>query len=253
MVIEHAALLGYSTGDMKKLILCAVALFVAVSAFADIFNSKLSSEERAKLQKGEVLIRNIDKMKNVCVNETAGTKQILQTMRALAPVYTAEIIQIRPYAGNEQLLSVLKGSLLNISDYAGIPYFSERVQKWYELYDSAVITSVKTDASGNTKVTADLEMSPFGIINADINLQERADYLYYDMTNLNQLRYRNKYNVIKPQNMKSAITVFRDGDNWVLYAIGGVDTYKVFFLEDRVEVSFINRIKTFCNFIFSKI
>ena len=53
--------------------------------------------------------------------------------------------------------------------------------------------------------------------------------------------------------MKSAITVFRDGDNWVLYAIGGVDTYKIFFLEDRVETSFINRIKSFCSFIFTKI
>ena len=53
--------------------------------------------------------------------------------------------------------------------------------------------------------------------------------------------------------MVSCITVFRDGDNWILYGIGGVDALKLWFIEDRVETSFINRIKTFCNFIFTKL
>lgn len=237
---------------MKKLLIIACMLSAAFSLSADPFNKKLTADERAKLEKGEVIIRNIDKMKNICVEETAGTKQILTTMKKLSPNYTAEIIQIRPYKGNENLLSVIKPALLDISAYTGIPYWSVRVQKWYELYDSAKITSQKT--SGNaTDIRADLEMSPFGVINASIHLEEGTDYLYYDMTNLNKLRYHDRFDVIKPENMKSAIAVFRDGDNWVLYAIGGVDTYKVFFLEDRVETSFINRIKTFCNFIFSKI
>ncbi len=237
---------------MKKLLFLFLCILSASFLIADPFNAKLSAEERATLERNEVLIRNIDKMKNVCVTETAGTKQILATMKALNPVYTAEIIQIRPYAGNEDLLTVIKSALLNIPDYAGIPYWSVRVGKWYELYDSAKITSLETNEN-KTNILADLEMSPFGVINARITLEEGKDYLYYDMTNLNKLRYHDRFNVIKPENMKSAIAVFRDGDNWVLYAIGGVDTYKVFFLEERVETSFINRIKTFCNFIFSKI
>ncbi|MCR5724463.1 MAG: hypothetical protein K6G80_05180 [Treponema sp.] len=237
---------------MKKILICAALLLCAFSAFSDPFNRKLSSDERSRLEKGEVVIRNIDKMKHICVNETDATRKIIKTMKDLNPNYTAEIIQVRPYKGNEDLLSVIKSSLLNISDYTGIPYWSVRVQKWYELYDSATIT--KQETSGNeTTVLADLEMSPFGIIHATIHLEEGKDSLYYDMTNQNKLRYHDKFDVIKPENMKSAISVFRDGDNWVLYAIGGVNTYKVFFLEDRVETSFINRIKTFCNFIFSKI
>ena len=237
---------------MKKLLFLAALLSAACAVFADPFNKKLTADERTKLENGEVLIRNIDKMKNVCVNETEGTRQILATMKALSPNYTAEIIQMRPYEGNEELLSVIKNALLNISDYVGIPYWSVRVQEWYELYDSAIITSKKSEEN-KTDVLADLEMSPFGVIHASIHLEEGSDYLYYDMTNLNKLRYHDRFDVIKPEKMKSAICVFRDGDQWILYAIGGVDTYKIFFLEDRVEVSFINRIKTFCNFIFSKI
>ena len=236
--------------------ICAVLLLAAASAQAaagGTFNKRLTADERAALDRGEVLIRNIDRMKNVCVNETDGTRELLETMGALSPVYTAEIIQLRPYKGNESLVPLVRERLLDIGDYAGIPYFSERTQRWYELYDSARITERAARGDGRTELLADLEMSPFGVINAKITVREEADYLYYDMTNLNRLRYHDRFNVIKPEKMKSAIAVFRDGDNWVLYALGGVDTYKIFFLEDRVETSFINRIKTFCNFIFSRL
>ena len=253
LLLYSRLFLAILAGDMKKHLIYLPLLLAMATAFADPFNAKLTSAERARLDRGEVLIRNIDKMKNVCVNENANTQQLLTAMKELAPVYTAEIIQVRPYAGNEQLLSVIKKSLLDISDYAGIPYYSERTKEWYELYDSAVITKTEKLGNGRTRLLADLEMAPFGVINAEINLYEGTDYLYYDMTNLNKLRYHDRFNVIKPQKMKSAIVLFRDGERWILYAIGGVDTYKVFFLEDRVETSFINRIKTFCNFIFNKL
>jgi hypothetical protein len=53
--------------------------------------------------------------------------------------------------------------------------------------------------------------------------------------------------------MKSVILLFRHEDNWILYGVGGVKALKVSFLEKRIETSFINRIKTFCNFVFTKI
>ena len=103
------------------------------------------------------------------------------------------------------------------------------------------------------KVKADMEMKPFGVIHADILINTAEDYLYYEMVNTNDLRYYDKFTAVKANRMKSAITVFRDGDNWVLYATGGVDALRVFFLTERIETSIINRIKTFCNYIFEKI
>lgn len=238
---------------MKRTLLL-IALLVAVIplAGAQLFNDKLSADERERLANGEVVIRNIGKMKHICIQERQETEKLIRTMKKLDPNYTAEIIQIRPYAGNENLRDDIKAALVNIPDYAGIPYYSERTQSWYDLYESATITG-QTEDGANTNIRADLEMSPFGIIKADIHLEETDDSIYYDMTNLNTLRYHDRFNAVKAENMKSAITVFRDGDNWVLYAVGGVDTFKIFFLADRVETSFINRIKTFCNFIFTKI
>ena len=52
--------------------------------------------------------------------------------------------------------------------------------------------------------------------------------------------------------MKSIVVIVRQGDSWVLYGVGAVDAPSIFFLRDRVETSFMNRIKTFCTFFFNK-
>ncbi len=237
---------------MKKNIIILVALFLPLVAFADPFNSKLTSSQRAKLENGEVLIKNISSMKQVSVNKTKGTEKILKTMNNLDPSFVAEVIQVRPYEGNEDLINKINETLLKIEDYVGIPYFSERQQKWYELYSSAQINKITEDGAKKT-VDCMLEMSLFGKFKSQINVEDTEDYYYYELKNIDKLVYHEKFTAVKPKKMVSCITVFRDGDNWVLYAIGGVDVPKIWFLKDRVETSFMNRIKTFCNFIFEKI
>jgi hypothetical protein len=102
-------------------------------------------------------------------------------------------------------------------------------------------------------VQADLTMEPFGKIHTTIELDSTPDYVYYVSTNDNELWYFDKFKCVNPNKMKSAILLFRDGDNWILYGAGGVNAIKVLFLEKRIETSFINRIKTFCNYMFDKI
>lgn len=237
----------------KKLILAVCLICAAASSiFADVFNSKLKSSEREKLQKGEVLIRNIDTVKNVCINQNVQTERVLSTMKKLGPNYCAEIIQVIPYEGNENIRDRINAILLNIKDYVGIPYYSERTKKWYELYSSAEITNARVNGN-ETIIDCILEMSLFGKFKSLITIEENPDYYFYSLKNMENLIYHHKFTAVKKGNMVSCITVFRDGDNWILYGIGGVDALKVWFIEDRVETSFINRIKTFCNFIFKKL
>ncbi len=245
---------------MKKivtLILYLALIRAMATAFADPFNKRLTGEERARLEKGEVLIRNTGDIDKICVNKNDDTRKMIDIIEELDPAYLAEIIQVRPYKGNEDLLEKINGVFLNITEYTTIPYYSERAEKWYMLYDSAVITDMQTLRTKNdgikTDILADMEMDPFDIIKTQINIEKKDSSIFYQMMNLNILRYHDKFNAVKPQKMKSVITVFRDGDKWILYALGTVDTYKIFFLKDRVETSFMNRIKTFCNFIFEKI
>ena len=237
----------------KKYFFTSLLITLAlISSYGATFNNRLSSEEKAKLDRGEVIIRNIDSVKNVCITENAHTKKILSTIKKLSPNYCAEIIQIRPYKGNEDLQDKINTSLLKIDDYVGIPYWSVRTQKWYELYSSAEITHASIEGN-TTKIDCILEMSLFGKFKSKILIEETPDYYFYNLKNMEDLIYHKKFTAVKSEKMESCITVFRDGDNWVLYGIGGVNALKLWFIEERVETSFINRIKTFCNFIFTRI
>ena len=237
----------------KSFLFSTIFAFIAlVSVQAEIFNSKLSSDEKQKLENGEVLIRNIKSMKDVCVKENDSSSRILATMKKLDPAFVAEVIQIRPVEGNENLIEEIDSTLCNIGDYVRITYYYDRQQKWYELYSSAEIKKI-TEEKNDKQIDCILEMSLFGKFNSQINVTKDENFYFYELKNMENLIYHEKFTAVKSKKMVSCMTVFRDDDNWVLYAIGGVDVPKLWFLKDRIETSFMNRIKTFCNFIFSKI
>ena len=239
---------------MKRILCSALFLFTLVfSVFADPFNSRLTEDERAKIATGEILIKNINYEKFVCLKKgevTLGDK-LLTEIHDLNPKYLAEVIQIKPYKGNEDLPQRLETLLNNVPEYAGIPYYSVRHDAWWNLYDSAEIKEVIERADGKT-IKADLLMEPFDIVQEDIELTRGADSILYSAVNTNKLRYLDKFDCIWPRKMKICILLFRDGDNWVLYGIGGVNAPRVPFFTERIQTSFINRINTFCSFIFKK-
>lgn len=227
------------------------ALFFSLSAEA--FNEKLTNEERNIVASGEVFIKNINYFKNISLKpgNTELGDQLLKEIDDLNPKYLAEVIQIKPYKGNEDLPQRLETILNNVPEYAGIPYFSERAQQWYNLYDSAVITS-KTDSNNTSTIEAELQMEPFGTVNEVIEITKSNESILYSAINTNKLRYLDKFDCVWPQKMKICILLFRDGDNWVLYGIGGVNAPRIPFFTERIQTSFINRINTFCSFIFKK-
>ncbi len=236
----------------KILFIALLSMFSTLLYSQDIFNDKLTNDEKLQLESGEILIRNIGKAKNMCLSSaTEGTERVVETIEDLKPAYLAEVIQIRPYKGNENLLNELKPLLLDIEGYVGIPYYSERNDAYYDLYSSAEIL-LENISENEGSVNANLNMSPFGNINVDIAFEKDTSELFYSMTNTSKVKYEG-FNIVREENMQSLVYVFRHGDDLILYGIGGVDAMSIFFLRDRIETSFINRIKTFCQFIFEKI
>ncbi len=218
----------------------------------DIFNKKLTGEELEKLENGEILIRSIDKARNISLNPVNdGAKNVIDTINKLKPAYLAEVIQVRPYEGNENLLDELKPILLDIEGYVGIPYYSVQNDAYYDLYSSAEILSENVSENEGS-LAVNLFMNPFGSIDVNISFEQTETELFYLMANTNKVKYRG-FNVVNEDNMQSIVYVFRHEDSIVLYGIGGVDAMSIFFLRDRIETSFINRIKTFCQFIFEKL
>ena len=243
----------------KILISFAVILILVVqNSFAGVFNKNLTAEEQKTLDRGEVLIKNIAYQKNMSLNKdfNEDTKALTEEIKQLSPKYLAEIIQIKPYKGNENLPEILTGLLYNVSDYKGIPYYSERNKKYYNLYDSAEIQKETIITQNAYKTSKQLEalfvMEPFDKVYETINLTQTTNSVYYSSINNNKLRYKDEFDCVWPKKLKICIILFRDGDNWVLYGIGGVNAPRIPFFTERIETSFINRINTFCSFIFSK-
>ncbi|MBP3417004.1 MAG: hypothetical protein J6K76_06505 [Spirochaetaceae bacterium] len=238
---------------MKKNVMLLLLLVSAgLSLSAQVFNDKLTEEEQQKLANGELVIRNIGKAKNISVNGLNPTlEQTISAIEDLNPSYLAEVIRMVPYAGNEDILEKLRPVMLDVEDYVGIPYYSERHDTYWDLYSTVEIKEF-TDDGKVAHLNALMEMSPFGDIDTLINVTSGEDTLYYENTNLNNLKYHEGITVVKKNNMKSIVTVFRSGDSWILYGIGGVKAPSIFFLRDRVETSFMNRIKTMCSYFFEQ-
>lgn len=239
---------------MKK-ILCSAFVFISLLAasIADPFTSNLSADEKNQIASGEILIKNINYEKYMCLKKgtSALGDKLYEEIHDLNPKYLAEVIQIKPYAGNEDLPQRLEELLNNVPEYAGIPYYSVRNDSWYNLYDSAEIVETVEREDGRS-MKADLKMEPFDLVQEEIDLFRDGETILYTAVNTNKLRYLDKFDCVWPRKMKICILLLRDGDNWVLYGIGGVNAPRVPFFTERIQTSFINRINTFCSFIFKK-
>jgi hypothetical protein len=235
-------------------LIIAVIPFIPLQplAAADLFNSTLTAAEKRQLESGEILIRNIGKAANISLNPVNPTaSQAINSIKTLNPSYLAEVIQIRPYKRDEHLIDQLKTVLVDVSAYKGIPYWSVRNQRWFELYSSAKVLSERTQ-NARTTSNAELVMDPFTPIDATINITQSGDTLFYVMQNNNKLKTQG-ITAVKETDMQSIIIVFKDGDSLIFYGIGGVKAPSVFFLKDRIETSFMNRIKTFCMYVYEKL
>lgn len=224
--------------------------------FSSIFNSNLSNDELYKIKSGEVLIRNTKTLSNICLNScNSNTGTLLTRIKNTKPAYLAEIIQVIPENQNSDTINQLYKILMDIPSYKGIPYYSEHNDIWVDLYSQADIINSKssgTSASSTDEINAYFFMIPFNDIYSNITIKKSKNDLYYENVNTNQIKYKGIVCVNKG-NMVSLISVFKHDKYFVLYGIGGVNAPRLPGLNSRIELSFMNRIKTFCNFVFSKL
>ena len=90
--------------------------FLSSAVFGQVFNKNLTAEEQKTLDRGEVLIKNIVYQKYMSLNKdyNSDCQALTEEIKKLNPRYLAEIIQIKPYKGNENLPEVLNDLLYNL-------------------------------------------------------------------------------------------------------------------------------------------
>lgn len=212
----------------------------------------LPEKDQKTIAEGGIVVRalgGVSKMSLGGSNE--GASRLADDLRALKPTYLAEVIETMPYEGNEDLPDRLMSILVDLDGYVSIPYKSSS-GKIYDLYKSAKILSDETDESGGRTIRADIVMNPFETIETTITLARGGDFTRYSAVNDNDIRCRG-IRCAKKRKMLSALLLTVDGGEWTLYAVCGAAAIRVPFLERRIRLSFLNRIKSFCDFVMEKL
>lgn len=236
------------------LIISPLSLF---SVDLDVFNDQLTAVESAKLNRGEIIIRNIDKAKYISLLPVTPTaEKCLKIVKDLKPNYLAEVIQVFPYEKNKDLPQQLEKALSDVENFKKIPYYSVRNEKWFDLFSEVKITK-QTENNLETNVltkiiNTDIKMNPFEPFSIVWTVEQKDDEILFVAENTTKVTY-NGFKCVSPSNMKWVICMFKKDDSLILYGAGAVNGASVFFLRDRIENSFIGRVTSFCNYIYSKL
>ena len=236
----------------KFLVLSLSFIFISFSFANQIFNSNLSNENKTKIENGETVFIRTKSYKSLVINNfSEETNKLLNEAKSLNPNYLAEIIKTYPYEGNENLIEKFNEQITDYASYVKIPYWSEHNNTMFNLYDSAKITG-KSENGNINEINVDLEMQPFGKIPTQILAEKNKASYYFESSNTKGVKYRDKIECISKDKMKTIIVIIKDNDKWILYGIGGVKAPSVSFVKERIESSFMNRIKTFCSYFFNQ-
>lgn len=224
----------------KKLLLCTAALiFIQAAARAqqaqDISISFINDCAKISIQKGI----------------SPQTDAICSDMEALEPNYLAEITCRAPVKENERLPQIVSSLFLDLNLYKQIPYYSKQHDTTVPLFSKAELLESTATESG-IKSTVLFCMTPFSEYTADLKIESAPDTFLFQHTNRDKIEYRG-LTAIKGGMMRAGIAVYRDGDFWQIYALGGVKAVKPFFMKKRLEAAFNNRIKDFCVFYIEKL
>ncbi|WP_294431213.1 DUF6675 family protein [uncultured Treponema sp.] len=217
-----------------------------------LFNERMSGREILFLRNGGIVCNSIGKVKYARINKIPEAERLINAVQKVDPNHLAEIIKILPYKGFENLTEIVSEMLKNEESYTSVPLYVDDGEVVH-LYADARIQSIKTEPTGKEIITEKFLMKPLDYYTAKIEFQQFGSYYFYQMKNINTVRYKTFISAVGKEKMIAVISIFRYGDNWIIYALGGVDIIRIPFLDKKIDNIFYNRIKAFCVFTFEKL
>ena len=195
------------------------------------------------------MIRQLDTASKLSLAPfSAEASAILKEIAQLNPNYLVEVIALVPYTPGAKQIERLAITLSDIQGYIGIPYYSVREKKTYDLFDKVNILLRKTIPGGEL-IEAEQHMKPFEDYKASYEYRISADSLIFRSVNLSHIAYKGIRSVA-PGNMKWYLYVFHSDGFLVYYGIGAVKAFDmVGLIRDRLEVSFIGRVGAFFDYM----
>ncbi len=248
-------------GGTRLRILAAAALATALAgaAAAEQPFRGLDAAEEATLAAGKAVIRSVRDARSLGLAASGKAAEELRArIASIRPNYVSEVIAIVQAPSAEAAaadLGRLAAALADVKGYVGIPYFSKRQQKTYDLFDKLAVGSRRPLAGGES-IEATQHMEPFDDYAAryEYRLEGSAKAetaLVFSGVNLDPIiySYRN-FKAVSPGDMVWALYAWREGDRVYFYGAGAVRAFDLFgAFRDRLEPSFTGRIQAFFDYM----
>ncbi len=244
-----------NNNNWKTITLLLTGLYFLLAVFpmaaGDLPFRNLSSEELVKLQHGERLFRVLDTYKDFCLQtEDSESEQIRSLLKEVKPNFLAEILMIIPVDENLDNLAFIRNTLMDVTLFDNIPYYSKRNEKWYPLYEDTKILSQTTTAPGQDTIMAYQKMKPFKPHETRYKFRIQGDTFFFESRNSNNIYYKN-FKAVRKGNMITLLWIRDEGDRLIIYGIGGASAFTFFGLfGERMGDSFIGRMEAFFSWFY---
>jgi len=225
-------------------VLAAALFFVTVGA------------SNAASQSGALVIRNVADPSLIALGVPGPAAVALRLkVASLKPNYLTEAMAWVPAADIKAATAILKRLASTLADprgYIGIPYWSARNQKTYDLFDKMEVRG-RSALPGGEAIEVLQHMEPFDAFRARYEYRLDGDGLRFTASNLDPIIYSyRKFSAVSPDGMLWAILAYRQEGRVFFYGVGAVKTFDLFgAFRDRLEPSFMGRVKAFFTAMYS--
>jgi hypothetical protein len=241
----------------------ACALFLAPPALAQAPAAgpaaafrNLSAEESRALATGQTLFRQPSNWRGLSMPADAPFyKEIEDELRKGGHNYVGEVIMVLPRERAEALIPMLREKLLNFEGYAGIPYWSHRQERFYDLFDWVRVSVGPSPGTRGAAGKAETlqYMEPFGEYGSAYEWDFGPAALRFAGVNTSALSY-DGVRAVAPGNLIWRLRAYRSGEHWVFYGLGAVKAFDMLgLLRDRLSASFMGRIEAFFKYAYAQV
>ncbi|MHB8129605.1 MAG: DUF6675 family protein [Mobilitalea sp.] len=240
--------------------LCTVfiACFIMQPVFAAGVFDQVSETEIKSLDRGEAIIRPLRDVNRMGLSPQVSqeAKELRARVLKLKPNYITEFMQVISVADLGESVAIqdkLVKALADVKGYIKIPYWSERFQTTYDLFDKMIIVdSRKTEDEYTIEVLQ--HMKPFNDFRAEYRYSYRHGFVRFSSVNLEPIVYTpNNFSSVSPGGMIWELYAFESAGKLNVYGIGAVKAFDFLgIFRDRLEPSFMGRVKAFFEYVSQK-
>jgi len=243
---------------MKKflfLFFCFVLAGIAFSqemSYEGIFDSTWSAEEIESLERGEIVIRNIGKMKRRSIKNGLSpfVDEMIGDFEEVNPNYLAEIIYKMPAEKNESVIEQAVDIFSDISLYKEIIYTDEKKDKSTPLFPLTELVE-REDSNGEIRIASHLRMDMLSDYGSELVIKSAADDFFFEQRNTTPLKWHS-ITAVGAQKMVAGICCFKYGESYYVYALGGIRAPRIPLVMREIDRQFLGRIEDFTVFYISR-